>query len=74
VAEVAVECGLTLRQAREYSPAQLKLLRAASHRLNAENVLMQMNATYAAFAAVMAKNGHKAFERLTKQLIKSAES
>jgi hypothetical protein len=64
---------MTLRQARDHSPAQLRLLRDASRRLKADNVLASMNATYAAVAAVMATNGRKVFNELRKQLTKSAE-
>ena len=68
VAEAAVECGLSLEQARKHSPAQLKLLRKAANRVRADAALAQMHTTYAAFAAVMAKNGRRAFEQLQNQL------
>lgn len=73
-AECAVECSMTLAQVREHSPAQLKLLRNAARRIKADAGLMAMNASYAAFAAVMAKNGKTVFDKLAESLKKAAEN
>jgi hypothetical protein len=45
-------------------------LREAAQRLNAERTLMLMQANYAAFAAVMCKDGQKVFEKQQKALLK----
>ena len=63
---------MTLTQARAHSPAQLRLLRRAARRLCADKVLADMNAVYAAFAAVMAKGGRRVFENLQESLRKAA--
>lgn len=64
---------MSLRQACQHSPAQLKLLRRAARRLNSDQLLGQMNASYAAFAAVMAKGGRRVFEQMQSHLKDAAE-
>jgi hypothetical protein len=49
---------------------QLRELRAAARRLNADHALSTMQAAFAAFAAVMTKEGQKIFAQHQKALMK----
>jgi hypothetical protein len=51
----------------------LKLLRRAAARLHADSTLAQLHASYAAFAAVMTKGGHRVFEKFQSALKKHRE-
>jgi hypothetical protein len=73
VAECAVRCGLTLAQAADHSPAQLRLLASAASRIDAGTGLLNLHTTYAATAATVAKEGRTVLERLQKQLTKQAK-
>jgi len=64
-----VRCGLTLSQACEHSPAQLKLLARAASRIAAEDGLLGLHATQAAMAASWSREGRRGFDRLQKILI-----
>ncbi len=50
-------------------PRLLELHRAAK-RLEADNALLHMQSAYAAFAAVMCKDGSKVFDKQQKALLK----
>jgi hypothetical protein len=65
---------MTLAQVREHSLAQIKLLRNAARRVHADAGLMAMNGAYAAFAAVMSKDGKNVFDKLAESLKKSTEN
>lgn len=54
--------------------SQLILIRNAARRIRADAGLIAMNSSYAAFAAVMAKNGKTVFDKLADSLKKSAEN
>jgi len=62
-----------LEQAVWHSLAQLRLLRAAARRLRADDTLARMQGSYAAYAAVMCKDGHRLFEKFQNNLTKNAE-
>lgn len=72
VAECSIECGISFRNAREHSLPELKLLRQAARRLRADSVLAGMNASYAAFAAVMSKDGNRVFKKMADNIKKAA--
>lgn len=65
---------MTLSQVTEHSMSQLILIRNAARRIRADAGLIAMNSSYAAFAAVMAKNGKTVFDKLADSLKKSAEN
>ena len=64
---------MTFDQAAGHSLPQLRELRAAAQRLAADRTLALMQATFAAFAAVMSKDGQKVFEKHQKALMKRLE-
>jgi hypothetical protein len=64
---------MSLSQARQHSPAQLKLLRAAARRVRAADNPALMNSAYVAFAAVMTKGGGGLFKKLQKEWQRLAE-
>jgi hypothetical protein len=68
VAECAVRCGLTLAEARDHSPAQLKLLARAATRVTAQDGLLALQTTHAAIAAAWSREGRQPFDRLQKVL------
>lgn len=68
-----MECGLTLPEAVEHSPAQLKLLRGAAKRLKADAALTVMNTTLAAVAYAFSGQ-KKSFEALRKQFLKDIDT
>jgi hypothetical protein len=72
VAELAIESGLTLAQAREHSIAQLRLLSEAAGRLKARDAMIDSQVVFAAMAAVMHKDNHRILKRLQDTLIRQA--
>jgi hypothetical protein len=73
VAEVAVECGLTLAEARDHSLAQLRLLAEAARRLRARDALIDSQVMFAAAAAVMHKDNQTILRTLQERLARQAD-
>ena len=68
-----MRCGLTLAQACDHSPGQLRLLSEAAGRVEAGAGLLNLHTTYAATVATVAKEGGRVMDRLGKQLAKAAK-
>jgi hypothetical protein len=65
-----LECGLTLDQVLELSPARLKLLSKAARKREASRAMLELEMMRAAFAAVMCKGGNAPFKSMRAQLEK----
>jgi len=63
---------LTLAQACDHSPGQLRLLVRAADRIKADQGLLDLNVTYAGTVAAMVKEGGGVMKDLQKQLKKRA--
>jgi hypothetical protein len=57
-----------LAEARDHSPAQLKLLARAATRVTAQDGLLALQTTHAAIAAAWSREGRQPFDRLQKVL------
>ena len=64
IAELAVEVGLTLDQARDHSLARLILLAEAAGRVRARVALLDSQVVFAAVAAAMHKDNSKILKKL----------
>lgn len=64
---------MTVSQAVDHSPAQLRLLMEAASRVDASDGLLSLHVTYAATVATQVKEGRPIMERLQKQLLKKAK-
>lgn len=73
VAECAIRCGLTISEAVDHSPGQLRLLADAASRVDASGGLLSLHTTYAATIATQVKEGRSVMERLQKKLLKQAK-
>jgi hypothetical protein len=72
VAELCLETGLTLAQAREHSLSQLQLLSDAAVRVRARSALLDSQVVFAAVAATMHKENASVFRRLQDRLEQQA--
>lgn len=64
---------MTIAQAVDHSPSQLRLLADAASRIDASDGLLRLHTTYAATVATQVKEGRSVMERLQKKLLKQAK-
>lgn len=64
---------MTIAQAVDHSPSQLRLLMDAVSRVDASNGLLSLHTTYAATIATQVKEGRTVMERMQKKLLKQAK-